>query len=233
MTTLAAINRQITTCTRCPRLVGWCQQVAREKKRAYREWKYWGKPVPSFGDRRARILIVGLAPAAHGANRTGRMFTGDQSGRWLYRALHRAGLANQPSWQQAGDGLQLHGCYITAAVHCAPPANKPTTDERAACAPYLDDELNALTDLRVIVALGKIAFDTLLRASERRGLVLPKPRPTFGHGASVSFAAPTHRDRSLHLLASYHPSQQNTNTGTLTEEMLDAIFQRATNLADR
>jgi uracil-DNA glycosylase family 4 len=207
------LNEQVTQCRLCSRLVEYRAEVARVKKREFRDWEYWGKPVPSFGDPNARLLIVGLAPGAHGANRTGRMFTGDSAGRWMYRALHRAGFANQPSWERRDDGLVLTDCYITAAIHCAPPGNKPLPAELANCRRYLDVELQTLPRLRVVVALGKIAFDAYLR---QRGIA---PRPAFAHNVCFEFT-PT-------LIASYHPSRQNTNTGKLTEAMFDAVLTRA------
>lgn len=203
----------LTECRQCPRLVAWREQVAREKKREYRDWDYWGKPVPSFGDPQARLLIVGLAPGAHGANRTGRMFTGDSSGKWMYRALHRAGFANQPTWERRDDGLMLTDCYITAACHCAPPGNKPLPEELAACSRYLDEELRQLTNLRVVVALGRIAFAAYCRA---RGI---GPLPEFGHNVAHPLTPV--------LITSYHPSRQNTNTGKLTEAMFDAVWANA------
>jgi uracil-DNA glycosylase family 4 len=221
---IAQLNATVVQCRRCPRLVAWREKVAKEKKREFREWDYWGKPVPSFGDANARLLIVGLAPAAHGANRTGRMFTGDSSGRWLYRALHKAGFANQPSWERRDDGLELIDCYITAAAHCAPPDNKPLPREIENCGEYLDAELRLLKNLRVIAALGKIAFDQTLRALERSGLELPKPLPKFSHGAAYSLSS------RLTLIASYHPSRQNTNTGKLTEKMFDDVWEKAQTL---
>ncbi len=224
---LSQLNEQIIGCQRCPRLVAWREQVARDKRRAYRDWDYWGRPVPGFGDPAARLLIVGLAPAAHGANRTGRMFTGDQSGRWLYRALHRAGLATQPSWERADDGLALRDCYLTAACHCAPPANRPTRQELAACAGFLDAEFRLLANLRVVVGLGRIAFDAILRALARRGGRLPRPRPRFGHGVVHELAPQQTGGKTLTLVGSYHPSQQNTNTGKLTEPMFDEVFRVA------
>jgi uracil-DNA glycosylase family 4 len=213
------LNSSIVACRRCPRLVEWREEVARTKKREFREWEYWGKAVPSFGDPNARLLIVGLAPGAHGANRTGRMFTGDSSGRWLYRALHRAGFANQPTWERRGDGLRLNDCYITAACHCAPPGNKPLPVEIASCGGFLREELTKLKRLRVVIALGKIAFDTYCRS---RGIA---PLPEFGHDRLFEFEPV--------LIASYHPSRQNTNTGKLTEAMLDAVFARARDLLRR
>jgi uracil-DNA glycosylase family 4 len=218
---IAQLNAAIVKCRRCPRLVAWREQVAREKKREFRHWNYWGKPVPSFGDANARLLIVGLAPAAHGANRTGRMFTGDASGRWLFRALHRAGFANQPSWERRDDGLTLVDCYITAAARCAPPDNKPLPKEIENCSEYLDAELRLLKNLRVIVALGKISFDCSLRALERREVQLPQPLPKFSHAACYSL------NNGLVLIASYHPSRQNTNTGKLTEKMFDEVWEQA------
>jgi len=206
----------ITQCRACPRLVRWREQVAREKKREYRAWEYWGRPVPGFGDPNARVLIIGLAPAAHGANRTGRMFTGDSSGRWLYRALHKAGFANQPTWERRDDGLQLTDCYITAVCHCAPPGNRPLPAEIQNCSGYLRAELAALSNVRVVIALGQIAFDQYRRLTGLRGLA-------FGHNRVY----PT---RPV-LIASYHPSRQNTNTGTLTEPMFDAVFAQARALA--
>jgi uracil-DNA glycosylase len=221
-----SIQREVVDCRRCPRLVAWREQVARDKRASFRDDDYWGRPVPAFGDARARILVVGLAPAAHGANRTGRMFTGDRSGDWLYRALHRAGLASQPTSTARGDGLELEGVLITAVVRCAPPANKPTPAERDACRPWLERELDALGGVRCVVVLGQLAYDQTLRIFGDRGLDVPRPRPRFGHGVEVLLeGGPT-------VLASYHPSQQNTFTGTLTEEMFDAIWLRAKRLAD-
>jgi uracil-DNA glycosylase family 4 len=222
--TLTRLNAEITACSRCPRLVEWRQEVARTKRAAYRDDEYWGRPVPSFGDPDARILIVGLAPAAHGANRTGRMFTGDRSGEWLYGALHRAGLANQPDSAWRDDGLELRGAWLTAAVRCAPPANKPTTAERDACQPYLERELKALTDVRAIVALGGFAWDAILRVLRSAGYDVPSPKPKFGHAAEVEIG-------DLALIGSYHPSQQNTFTGRLTREMFDGVWARAVEIA--
>jgi len=223
---LDGIEREVIACRRCPRLVAWREQVAREKRAAFRDQDYWSRPVPAFGAPHARILVVGLAPAAHGANRTGRMFTGDRSGDWLYRALHRAGLASQPGSTSRGDGLELQGVLITAAVRCAPPANKPTPVEREACRPWLERELDVLTAIRCVVTLGAFAFDQMLRIYGDRGLSVPKPRPRFGHGVEVPL------ERGPTVLASYHPSQQNTFTGTLTEEMFDRVWERAKSLAD-
>jgi uracil-DNA glycosylase family 4 len=205
-------------------LVEWRETVAVAKVRRFASEEYWGRPVPSFGDPAARLLVVGLAPAAHGANRTGRMFTGDRSGEWLYRALHRAGFANQPSSEHRDDGLRLHDCWITAACHCAPPANKVLPGELAACQPFLVEELQTLSRLRVIVALGKIAFDATCRALLASGHVSERVRAPFGHGVAVKIAT------GLDLIGSYHPSQQNTFTGRLTEAMLDDVFVRAAEL---
>ena len=216
---LAQLADAVVDCRACPRLVAWREQVAADKRRAYTDWDYWGRPVPGFGDPRAGVVIVGLAPAAHGANRTGRMFTGDRSGDWLYASLHRTGFANQPEAVHRDDGLALTGAYVTAPVRCAPPANKPTAEERDRCAPYLEAELDLLP-WRVAVALGGFGWDAVLRA---RGWDGRKPR--FGHGAEA--ALPDGRV----LLGSYHVSQQNTFTGRLTEDMLDAAFTRARELA--
>ncbi len=220
-TSLTTLNKTVTSCRRCPRLVRWREQVAREKRAAFAEEDYWGRPVPAFGDPKARVLVVGLAPAAHGANRTGRMFTGDRSGDWLYRALFRAGFANQPHSVGRGDGLRLTDCYISAAVRCAPPANKPTPHERDACQPYLEAELELLKKVEVAVALGKFGYDQLWRILLARGEALPRPRVPFAHGVEVGVRP------GLSVLGSYHPSQQNTFTGTLTEEMFDDIWRRA------
>jgi len=221
---LDELNREITLCRRCPRLVDWRERVAREKRAAFSGEEYWGRPVPAFGDGDARLLVVGLAPAAHGANRTGRMFTGDRSGDWLYRALHKAGFANQPGSVGRDDGLKLTDCYISAAVRCAPPANKPTPVERDACQPFLEAELDLLTGIQVVVALGKFGYDQLWRVLQARGEPLPKPRTAFTHGVEIAVRS------GLTLLGSYHPSQQNTFTGTLTEEMFDQVWSRARSL---
>jgi len=218
---LASIHSSVTICRLCPRLVAWREKIAVEKRAAFAEEEYWGRPVPGFGDPAARLLVVGLAPAAHGANRTGRMFTGDRSGDWLYKALHKAGFASQPESVGRGDGLTLTDCYITAAVRCAPPANKPSTTERDACRPFLEEELDLLARVRVMVTLGKFAFDHLWRILQARGEELPRPRVAFGHGVEVEIRP------GLALIASYHPSQQNTFTGTLTEEMFDGVWARA------
>jgi uracil-DNA glycosylase family 4 len=221
---LAALTDEITRCRSCPRLVAWREQVAREKRAAFAHEEYWGRPVPGFGDPRARVLLVGLAPAAHGGNRTGRVFTGDRSGDWLFAALHRAGLANQPTSVRAGDGLELLDSYVAAAVRCAPPANKPTPAERDQCLPYLVRELALLEQVKVIVVLGAFAYDAVWRTLGSAGVELPRPRPSFAHGLEVPTARAT-------VLGCYHPSQQNTFTGRLTEPMLDAVLARALDLA--
>ena len=220
---LRAITEEIVVCRACPRLVQWREAVAREKRASFRDEEYWGRPVPGFGDPAARLLILGLAPAAHGGNRTGRVFTGDRSGDWLFGALHRAGYANQPESVRAGDGLVLADAYVAAAVRCAPPDNKPTTEERDTCLPFLVRELDALDRLAVVVCLGGFAYEALWKVLAARGDTLPKPRPKFGHGVEV----PTGR---LTIVNCYHPSQQNTFTGRLTEPMLDAVFGRARQL---
>jgi uracil-DNA glycosylase family 4 len=225
---LAGLAERIACCRRCPRLVAYREQVAAEKRRAYRDWDYWGKPVPGFGDPRARLLIIGLAPAAHGANRTGRMFTGDRSGDWLYRALWKAGFATQPSSSRAGDGLRLRDAYITATARCAPPDNKPLRVEIENCRHSLLEEMELLGRVRAILALGRIGFDAALRALVERGAVLPSPRPAFAHGAVARLG----KDHPP-VVASFHPSQQNTNTGKLTEAMLDAAVARAKKLLGR
>jgi uracil-DNA glycosylase family 4 len=221
---LDAIEREVVACRRCPELVAYRELVAREKRRAYRDHAYWGKPVPAFGDPHARVVLVGLAPGAHGSNRTGRMFTGDASGEWLYRALHRAGFASQPVATGRDDGMQLIDTLITAAVRCAPPGNKPSIDEKARCFPYLEAEFAALRDVRVIITLGKIADDTVHRLVKLTGRYRGARAP-FKHGAETRVALPGSPDAVV--LASYHPSRQNTQTGVLTEVMLDAIFARA------
>jgi uracil-DNA glycosylase family 4 len=221
----AALQVRLTECARCPRLVQWRERIAREKRAAFKHDSYWGRPVPAFGDTAARVLVVGLAPAAHGANRTGRMFTGDRSGDWLYRALHRAGFASQPTSTARGDGLQLRNLLITAAVRCAPPSNRPTPNERDNCAPWLDAELDLLARVRVIVVLGSFAYTQTVRLLSARGVAVPRPRPRFAHGAEVRLAG------ELTLLMSYHPSQQNTFTGRLTQEMFNLVWARARSLA--
>ncbi len=224
---MALLAERITACRRCPRLVAWRERVAREKRAAFRNQEYWGRPVPGFGDVAARVLVLGLAPAAHGGNRTGRMFTGDRSGDWLYRALYRAGFANQPTSVARDDGLALEGAFVTAPVRCAPPGNKPTPAERDACRPWLDAELDLLPDLRAVVALGGFAWGQALDVFAKRGFAIPSPRPRFAHGAEERLGG------RLTLLGSYHPSQQNTFTGTLTEAMFDAVWARARALAGR
>ena len=210
---------EIVRCRQCPRLVQWRERVASEKRAAFREWEYWGRPLPGFGDPSAELVVVGLAPAAHGGNRTGRVFTGDRAGDWLYRALHRAGYANQPNSDHRDDGLRLTRAYVTAAVRCAPPGNKPTTEERDTCLPYLERELELLKDVRVIVPLGGFAYGVVSRITGLR------PAPRFGHGVEACLSD------GRTVLCSYHPSQQNTFTGRLTEGMLDAIFRRARELS--
>jgi uracil-DNA glycosylase family 4 len=223
---LATVDREVISCRRCPRLVAWREQVAREKRASYAAEEYWGRPLPGFGDPNANVLVLGLAPAAHGGNRTGRIFTGDRSGDWLFAALHRAGFANQPESVSRDDGLALTGCYVTAAVRCAPPANRPLTSERDNCSPYLQRELTLMPSVRVIVCLGGFAWDAALRALAALGAQAPKPRPRFAHGGTATISTWT-------LLGCYHPSQQNTFTGRLTSSMLDDVFERAKALAGR
>lgn len=218
---LQQLNREIIACARCPRLVAFREKIAREKRRAYTAWEYWGKPVPGFGDPNARVLILGLAPGAHGSNRTGRPFTGDGSGYFMYPVLHSTGFASQPTATHRGDGLKLKDAYITAVVRCAPPLNKPTPGEIANCVPYLDRELAGLKKVRVVVCLGRIAFDGYLNYLKHRGLLSSKNGYAFAHGARYELP-----DGKI-LLASYHPSQQNTQTGKLTEKMFRKIFQEA------
>jgi uracil-DNA glycosylase family 4 len=220
---LAVLTEEIVACRRCPRLVGWREQVARDKVARFRDETYWGRPVPGFGDPDARILVLGLAPAAHGGNRTGRVFTGDASGDFLWPALFRAGLADRPASRRADDGLTLQGAYIAAAVRCAPPANKPTIEERDACAPFLTRELHLLEGVRVILALGQFGWDAGLRALADLGH-MANPKPRFGHGAEARVGPYT-------LVGSYHPSQQNTFTGRLTAPMFDAVLRRSQALA--
>jgi uracil-DNA glycosylase family 4 len=221
---LAALATEVHACRLCPRLVEWREQVAAEPPRRHQGQEYWAKPLDGFGDPRARVAVVGLAPAANGANRTGRMFTGDRSGEWLYAALHRAGFANQPQSERRGDGLRLRDAYVTAVVRCAPPANRPTPEERDRCLPYLERELALLERCRVIVALGSFAWDGALRAARALGEEVPRPRPRFGHGAEADLGR-------WQLLGCFHPSQQNTFTGKLTVPMIDAAFARARELA--
>ena len=224
--TFDQLNSAIVACEKCPRLAAYRAHVAREKRRAYRNEAYWGKPVPGWGDPQARLLIVALAPAAHGANRTGRMFTGDRSGDFLYAALHRAGFANQPTAMSRGDGLELIDVYLSNAARCAPPDNKPAPDELANCRSYLIEELRLLRQARAILALGKIAFDSTLQAIAALGAATPSPRPTFAHGVMHPVGAYT-------VIASYHPSQRNTSTGLLTRAMFDRILKRARREIDR
>jgi uracil-DNA glycosylase family 4 len=223
MASLSAVHADIISCERCPRLRSYCADIARVKKRAHRDEIYWGKPVPGFGDPRARLLLVALAPAAHGANRTGRVFTGDGpggSGDFLMAALHRAGFSNMPTARHANDGLALTDAFIAAAVRCAPPGNKPSTEEIANCLPHLDAEIAALPRVHVVVALGKIGFDAYLQLLKKRGVAI-RPRPAFGHG--VVHALPNGQT----LIGCYHPSRQNTNTGKLNARMMDAVFRQA------
>jgi len=224
---LDALEDRVVACRRCPRLVAHRESVARDKVARFRDWRYWGKPVPGFGDPRARVLIVGLAPAAHGANRTGRMFTGDESGRWLYRALHGAGFANFSTSERCGDGLRLRRAYVTAIARCAPPANRPTPGEIAACRGFLVEELRVLRGVRVVVVLGRMAHAGFLAAYEAAGRALPRPLPRFAHGARHVLPD------GLVLLCSYHPSQQNTFTGRLTRPMLDRVFGMARRFAGK
>jgi uracil-DNA glycosylase family 4 len=233
------VRAEVMECRRCPRLVAWREEAAADPPARYRGQTYWARPIPGLGSADARLLVVGLAPAAHGGNRTGRIFTGDRSGDWLFRALYRAGFANQPLSTATGDGLELLDCYIAAVVRCAPPANQPTPQERDTCLPYLVRELQALTRMRVTVALGSFAWDGALRAvralrATRPGDAvwrIPSPRPVFGHGAEATIL-PGDGRAAVTLLGSYHPSQQNTFTGKLTEEALDGIFARARALVD-
>ena len=227
MTSLETIERRVVACRRCPELRAYCAEIGRVKKRAFLDHDYWARPVPGWGDPRARVVLVGLAPGAHGSNRTGRVFTGDGSGEWLYRALHRAGFASQPNASHRDDGLTLRDVFITAAVRCAPPANKPTPEQRTRCAPYLRQEFAALRDLRVVVTLGKIADDAVHALAKEVG-GYRGPRAPFAHLAETSVDLPGRP--AVTLLASYHPSRQNTNTGVLTEAMLDAVFSRARSL---
>jgi uracil-DNA glycosylase family 4 len=219
------LNAEIVACTACPRLVQWRERVAQEKRRAFQEWDYWGRPVSGFGDRQARLVIIGLAPAAHGANRTGRMFTGNGSGDTLTAALHRAGFANQPTSHHLDDGLQLRDAFLTALARCAPPGNKPTRDEMDNCQGFLVRELALLPSTRVVLTLGRIAFDRYRRLLREQGATLP--RLTFQHGACYRLGPPLPA-----LVASYHPSRQNTQTGRLTEEMLDQVFAQVRRLLD-
>ena len=216
---LFQLHRKINACDRCLRLRSYCAEVAKEKRRAYLDWDYWGKPIAGFGDPKASLWIIGLAPAAHGGNRTGRVFTGDRSGDFLYAALHRKGFANQPTSVKRGDGLELKDCYISAAVRCAPPGNKPLPEEIANCAGYLDEEWRLLRNKRVILALGRIAWDAAIALAARQGCAIPKPRPSFGHGAEIDLG-------KIILIGSYHVSQQNTFTGKLTARMFDEVLEK-------
>jgi uracil-DNA glycosylase family 4 len=222
---IVKLMRQVIACERCPRLREYCRSIADEKRRAYRDWEYWGKPVPSFGDPGASVLVIGLAPGAHGANRTGRMFTGDRSGEFLYRALYETGFASQAESTSREDGLTLSGVYITAAVRCAPPDNKPSVEERRNCRGYLDRELDALKNVRVVVALGRLAFDAYLGILRDRGVIARRSAFTFAHDREHHIAP-----GAAVLVSSYHPSQQNTSTGRLTAEMLRKVFERARRL---
>ena len=222
---LDALTDEITHCRACPRLVEWRELVAREKRASFRDETYWGRPIPGFGDPRARVLLLGLAPAAHGGNRTGRVFTGDRSGDWLFGALHRAGYANRAESVRAGDGLELRDAYVAAAVRCAPPENKPTPDERDRCAPFLAREVELLDRLRVVVTLGGFAYEAFWRLLAGRGADLPRPRPRFGHGVEVTAGG-------VVIVGCYHPSQQNTFTGRLTVDMIDAVLARARALSE-
>ena len=239
MDTIDGLRREVINCTRCPRLVQYLEVVARTKRRMYRDQEYWGRPLPGFGDPKARVLVVGLAPAAHGGNRTGRMFTGDGSGNWLIESLFKYGFSNQPTSRRPDDGLELRDAYITAAIRCAPPANKPLREELLACRPYLLRELGLLSNVSVVVALGKIGFDAYLAAcreldprggrpssSGETGGSRPLPAPRFAHGAT--YALPN----GTHLVASYHPSQQNTQTGRLTRDMFEGVFATVRRLLD-
>jgi len=220
VTELAEIHDDVVVCRACPRLVAWREQVAREKVARFADQTYWGRPVPGFGDLEATVCIVGLAPAAHGGNRTGRIFTGDRSGDFLYASMYRCGLANQPTSVALDDGLELHGAYVAAVNRCAPPGNKPTPEERDRCLPYLEREIVALTELRSIVALGAFAWDGILRALAALGHATPRPKPRFGHGAEA-------RVGPYRIVGCFHPSQQNTFTGKLTAEMLDDVLRSA------
>ncbi len=227
MRALTLLQHTISECTLCPRLTTYRREVAEEKVKRFRDWDYWGRPIPGFGDPKARLYVLGLAPAAHGGNRTGRVFTGDRSGDWLYEALHAFGFANQPESVHREDGLSLHNCYVAAAVRCAPPANKPTREEFETCRPFVIEELRLLRNIQVVVALGKIAFDEYLRSCQMAGKAIPSPRPKFSHGAE--YLLPW----QVTLLGSYHPSQQNTFTGTLTRPMFHQVFNRAKKLIER
>ncbi len=223
-TSLSELAERVVQCRACPRLVEWREEVASTKRAAFAEEEYWGRPVPGFGDPEARIAVVGLAPAAHGANRTGRMFTGDRSGEWLYRALHRAGLASSPTSESRDDGLVLEDVWITAPVRCAPPSNRPSPSERDTCAAWFDAELALLDRVRVVLALGQFAYESVWRHLVRSGVPATGPRPPFGHGRQVDVG-------ELTVVTSYHVSQQNTFTGRLTEDMLDDVVRRCVRIA--
>lgn len=223
---LAALAEEIERCVRCPRLIAHCREIATVKRRAYRDQTYWGRPVPGFGDPHAKLLVVGLAPGAHGANRTGRMFTGDSSGDWLYRAMYRVGFASQPTSESRQDGLRLIGAYVTAAGRCAPPQNRMTSGELASCRPFLVRELEILQSVQVVVCLGRVAFDSYLKILAAKGIHVEGEKPTFAHGKTLRTS-----DGRL-LVASYHPSRQNTQTGRLTESMLDDVFRIARESVD-
>jgi uracil-DNA glycosylase family 4 len=225
---LQILQQEIVNCNRCPRLREHCQNIATVKRRAYRDWEYWGRPVPAFGDPKARVLILGLAPGAHGSNRTGRMFTGDASGEILYRVLHKTGFASQPDSVSRDDGMELHDLIITAAARCAPPGNKPSPAELRNCRPFFERELELLDSVKVVVALGKIAFDTYLDVLKTRGVISSRAGFVFGHDREFRTAPGQPR-----LVSSYHPSQQNTSTGKLTEKMLADVFRRARRLAEK
>jgi uracil-DNA glycosylase family 4 len=222
---LDQLEAEVVACRRCPRLVAWREEVAKTKRSAYAEWEYWGRPVPGFGDPAARVLVLGLAPAAHGGNRTGRVFTGDRSGDFLFASMHRCGFATQPTSEHRADGLGLIGCWVAAAVRCPPPANRPLPSERDNCLPYAARELELLASVRLIVCLGSFAWDAALRLRSMLGEPVARPKPRFGHGAE-------HHEGRFGLLGSFHPSQQNTFTRRLTPEMLDAVFARARELTE-
>ncbi len=232
---LPRLEAEVVACRRCPRLVAFRERVARDKKPEFRHWEYWGRPVPGFGDPQARVLLVGLAPAAHGANRTGRMFTGDLpngASVWLVRSLYRTGFANQPTSVHRHDGLELHDVYVTAAVRCAPPQNRPSPDELRRCFPYLVREFLLLPRVRVVVCLGAVAFDAVLRLLAHLGVDLPRPKPPFAHGAEYRFPGAVQGRLVPTVLCTYHPSRQNTQTGKLTAAMLDRVLRRARRLAE-
>ena len=224
---LVLLHKEVVACCQCPRLTDYREAIGREKRRAYKNWEYWAKPVPGFGDEQARVLILGLAPGAHGSNRTGRPFTGDQSGKFMYPILYKTGFASQPEAERLDDGLKLIDCYITAAVRCAPPDNKPLPEEIAACAPFLEREIAALKNVKVVVALGKIGFDAYLNYLKRQGVISGKGAYVFGHQAEYKMP------NGVTLLASYHPSNQNTATGKLTEKMFTEVFKRARKVATK